>query len=330
MRSVFAAVALVSLSGCLSAAPDDSPTVSPGPAPPTEALSWGTRAEMPVPRTEVSCAGRDGKIYVLGGFDSTNTATSLFHGYDSATDRWTQLASFPIPIHHTGLVAYQGAVLVFGGYTGSFPFLGTNGIWRYDPAADAWSMDGSLPRARGAHATILQGPHVLLVGGAPQQPGQETYASVDVYDLAQRTFRTGPSLGATREHLAGAAAEGMAVAVGGRRMSLENFDSTESLAEGGDSWIQEDPLPTPRGGLAAAAWGSRVFVFGGERSGGTHDETEAFDAATRTWTEHERMPHARHGLCAATLEDGIHVIGGGPQPGLSVSAHHDVLRLDSG
>ncbi|HEX9816228.1 MAG TPA: kelch repeat-containing protein [Candidatus Thermoplasmatota archaeon] len=313
------------LSACLTSPNDPSRSDQPND---TGLIgTWTVRKDMPIPRTEVTCAAHKETIYVVGGFDATNTATTHFHKYDAGADTWTALASFPVAIHHTGLIARDDGLYAFGGYTGSFPFAGTNTVWHYDPDSNQWNLFTTLPRLRGAHATAALEDHVYLIGGAPQQPGAETYNNVDIYDFKTNTFRTGPSLSATREHLAGAAAAESVVAVGGRRMSLSNFGTTETLAADATSWTKAADMPTPRGGIAAATWNDSVFVFGGEGTQGTFDETESFDVTSGTWSTWPVTPHARHGLCAAALADGIHVIGGGPEPGLSVSAYHEVLSF---
>lgn len=319
------ALLLLLFSACLS--DPDGPTPTDAPDAASATANWTVRADMPIPRTEVTCAAHGTTIYVVGGFDATNTATNHFHRYDATTDAWTPLAPFPVAIHHTGLVAHDDEIYAFGGYTGSFPFAGTNTVWRYSPTSDEWSLSTTMPRLRGAHATAILDDQVYLIGGAPQQPGPETYSSVDIFDFATSTFRDGPTLAATREHLAASSAADTVVAVGGRRMSLSNFATTETLASTRSAWEPAEEMPTPRGGIAAASWESSVFVFGGEGVDGTFDETESFDVTTRSWSSWPPTPHARHGLCAVALQDGIHVIGGGPEPGLSVSVYHEVLSF---
>lgn len=288
--------------------------------------NWTTRAELPTPRTEVACAALNEKIYVVGGFNQNNLALPQFDAYDPKTDSWSRGADYPIAIHHTGLIAHGGALYVLGGYTGSFPFVGTTLAMKYDPATNSWTPETSLPRARGAHAVLYLQGEAHLIGGAPQQPGTETYRSTDVYNFTTRTWRAGPELAETKEHLAGTVIVETFVVAGGRRMSLNNLNTTETLAPGQTAWTRRAPMPTARGGIAAAPLGHDYAVFfGGERSGGTFVEAEGFHAATGSWVSFPPMPHGRHGLCAATLEDGIHVIAGGPQPGLTVSGHHEVL-----
>lgn len=311
------------------------------PSPPTEtrhsepdrllvpATNWTTRAELPTPRTEVACAALNGKIYLVGGFNQNNLALPQFDIYDPKADAWSRGADYPIAIHHTGIVAHAGALYVFGGYTGSFPFVGTTFAIRYDPATNAWTPETNLPRARGAHAVLYLAGEAHLVGGAPQQPGTETYRSVDIYNFTSRQWRSGPDLAETKEHLAGAVVDHTLVVAGGRRMSLNNFNTTETLAPGQAQWQSRQPMPTARGGIAAAALTSYAVFFGGERSGGTFVEAEAFETLSGRWGAFAPMPHGRHGLCAATLDDGIHVIAGGPQPGLTVSGHHEVLAFST-
>jgi hypothetical protein len=214
---------------------------------------------------------------------------------------------------------------------GTLPFVGVNTVLRYDTTQDAWTMEATLPRSRGAHAAVLAHDEVYLVGGAAQQPGNQAYAAVDVYHLATKAWRQAPDLSRPREHLAGAAANGTVAAVGGRLFTFtSNSDALDLLTPGAARWAEGAPMPTPRGGLAATSWNDRIIAVGGEGSGGTFADVEAFDATTGTWTRLPGLPTPRHGLCAVATAHGLHVIAGGPQPGFSASTAHELLAPEDG
>ena len=69
---------------------------------------------MPTPRTEVAATLLDGKIYVIGGFDSQGE-TNLVEAYDISKDFWGKIAPLPMPLHHTGAASVGGKVYVIGG-----------------------------------------------------------------------------------------------------------------------------------------------------------------------------------------------------------------------
>ena len=76
--------------------------------------SWTSKSPMPTPRTEVAAALLDGKIYVIGGFDSQGE-TNLVEAYDISKDFWGKIAPLPMPLHHTGAASVGGKVYVIGG-----------------------------------------------------------------------------------------------------------------------------------------------------------------------------------------------------------------------
>lgn len=80
-------------------------------------VAWEMRAPVPQPRTEVSAATLDGKIYLIGGF-AKEGVTARVEMYDPATDRWTSRASMPVALHHAGAAVLNGKLYVVGGLEG--------------------------------------------------------------------------------------------------------------------------------------------------------------------------------------------------------------------
>lgn len=86
----------------------------------------------------------DGKIYQAGGFWQTSTLNTrdFFGAYDIATDTYSSVAyaNLPVPLHSMGMVARDGKIYVFGGFTntGSGDVANTK-TYVYDIATNAWS-----------------------------------------------------------------------------------------------------------------------------------------------------------------------------------------------
>lgn len=328
---------LITAAGCVSPA-SPTPTTTPSASASSTTVTirpsagvepWADLAPIPVARTEIACA-TDGRLaHAVAGFDpATDLGVRRYEYYSVADDAWTSGPDLPVALHHTGLVLHEGALFVFGGYAGPFPFVGLAQAYRLDPGATAWVVETSLPRARGGHATVLAGSDVFLVGGASGQPG-DLHAAVDVYNLTTKSWSSAPDLGVARDHLTGGYAGGLVLAVGGREFSQNSNQNTlEALRPGDDQWTRGPPMPTARGGLAGAVRGDRLFAFGGETVSSTFDEVEAYSVANATWERFPSLPAPIHAPCAVSTPMGVHVIAGGPRPGFTTSADHRLLRVD--
>jgi N-acetylneuraminic acid mutarotase len=305
------------------------------PAPSTTAVqngyTWQRGSGLPTPRTEVAVAASETQVFVVGGFTADGEASGAVEMFDSSEGEWTRgsFPALPAPLHHTAMVSYRAQLYVFGGYRSDGS--ASSAVWSLNPyrqpvngtpGPGAWERRPDMPTARGAHAAVLVGGVVHVIGGASRFVGQAKLVRThEAYDLKQRTWTTLPPFPDPRDHLAAAAIGGDLLVVGGRKLSASlNTGRLDVFDTKAKTWKRGPDMPTPRGGIAAAALDERLFVFGGEQPSGTFDETEIYDPETRAWRAGPQMPTARHGLGAATnVYDSIAVVGGGPEPGLSVS-----------
>ncbi|MCH7953446.1 MAG: hypothetical protein IIC25_06110, partial [Chloroflexi bacterium] len=148
-------------------------------------LAWTSLAPMPSPRSEVAVGELDGRIYVIGGFDTSGATRTMVEVYDPATDSWSEAAPLPEPRHHAAAIGYGGKLYVFGGYLVSFRSP-TSTVYEYDPATDQWADVAEMPRIRAGHAVAEVDGRIYLIGGATFGPVDAplNIAEVDVWDLA--------------------------------------------------------------------------------------------------------------------------------------------------
>jgi N-acetylneuraminic acid mutarotase len=338
MRGAVLALVLLLVAACTAdrARDDASPSATTAGAA-QSGYEWQAGSGLPTPRTEVAVAADEAQIFVVGGFTADGEPSGVVEMFDASEGGWGSgpFPPLPEPLHHTAMVSDGGRLYVFGGYRedGS----ASSAVWSLiphrtlpgeAPGAGAWQRRPDMPTARGAHAAVLIGGTVHVVGGASRFGGQTRLISAhEAYDLKRRTWSTLAPLPDPRDHLAAAAIGDDLYVVGGRKLSLaRNTGRLDVFDTQARRWARGPDMPTPRGGIAAASVDDRLFVFGGEQPSGTFDETEIYEPRTRTWTDGPPMPTARHGLGAAAPSAGlgIAVVGGGLEPGLSVS---DVIEF---
>ncbi|MDC4224337.1 MAG: hypothetical protein MPW15_08955 [Candidatus Manganitrophus sp.] len=186
------------------------------------------RAPVPQPRTEVTAATLDGKIYLIGGFAKEGVTTRV-EMYDPATDRWTSRASMPVALHHAGAAVLNGKLYVVGGLEGGRSWKPSSGLWEYDPRTDQWSAKREMPTARGALGVGVSEGKLYAVGGLGATRPFELLGNTganEVYDPATDQWEKKAPLPTPRDHLTVAVVNGKIHAIGGRF----NSDYSENLA----------------------------------------------------------------------------------------------------
>ena len=97
---------------------------------------WQTLAPMPTARQELATAVLNGKIYAIGGYDSSGTPTNIVEVYDPATNTWTSAHPIPRALHHNSAAVAAGKLYSFGG-----PSTET---FVYDELNDSWLAVASM------------------------------------------------------------------------------------------------------------------------------------------------------------------------------------------
>ena len=116
----------------------------------------------------MAITGADGRIYAIGGFDSTSNAT--VEAYDTTTNVWTTVA--PMPTARYGLAAAtgpDGRIYAIGGVDGGSNILAT--VEAYDTTTNVWTAVAPMPTPR-YHLAAATGPdgRIYAIGGTNLAP----------------------------------------------------------------------------------------------------------------------------------------------------------------
>lgn len=135
-----------------------------------------------------------GKVMVTGG-----AASAQAEIFDPTTRAWTAAGQMATPRSFASAAALaDGRVLVIGGEDKNGAPLAAAEI--YNPATNAWSAAGAMAQSRVRFAALrLADGRVVVAGGANKSnAASQHYASVELYDPAQNTWRTIAPLSSNR------------------------------------------------------------------------------------------------------------------------------------
>jgi N-acetylneuraminic acid mutarotase len=269
--------------------------------------NWRGLASMPAARQEIAAAALNGRIFVVGGFDTSGTPTSSVFVYDVQADRWSSAADLPLATDHPSAAVARGTLFVFGA--------GDNRTFVYNEATNSWrDVARSRFQHRNTAAVAVINDVIFIAGGTGNDmAGNEAEA----YDPVTDTWRVLAPMRVGRNHCAGGAIGGKFYVAGGRpgdaaAVDLEVFDPATN------AWSTLPNMPTGRSGIAAAVVNGVLYTFGGEGVG-IFDNVEAFNPATNQWSRLGPMRTPRHGIWAAAIGTTVYLPGGATSPGLAAT-----------
>jgi N-acetylneuraminic acid mutarotase len=218
--------------------------------------SWRRLPDLPVPVDHASAAGMNGRVYVVGGYDTDRAARrTAFVLEDGA---WRRLPDMPDGRAAAAAAIARGRLYVVGGRNGHLGL-----------ARDAFvlSLDGRRwaripgPSAREHLAAAATQGRVYAVGGraAGIDSNERTF---EVYDPSARRWRRLVPLPQARGGTGAAGLAGRIVSVGGEQPGGTIARVYQYVARTG-RWSRLPDLPTPRHGLGVVAARGSVWVLAG-------------------------------------------------------------------
>src|SRR4051812_44905292 len=109
--------------------------------------AWATLHAAPASHFQPVVGAIAGKLYVIGGTNSSSVAFGRVDMYDPATNAWTSKATMPTARVGAAGSTLNGKFQVIGGRNGT-TYLNT--VEAFDPAANSWTTRPSMPTARAA------------------------------------------------------------------------------------------------------------------------------------------------------------------------------------
>ena len=277
--------------------------------------NWAPAAPLPARVQEMHAAVLSGRIYVAGGFDTTNQATAAAFRYDPVGDDWERIADLPEARHHMPLVVVGDTLYAVGGLL-SGSFNGATNLWVYREDLNEWHARAPLPVGRGASAAVAVYGFLVVVGGLG--PTQAHVAATAVYNPATDEWANFAPIPTLRDHLTAQVVDDIVYVIGGRAHNADiNFSAVEAFDLNVNVWATRAQMPSRRGGLGSAVIAGRIHTLGGESSQDVFPHHEVYDPVDNQWFIAPPLPTPRHGLAVAEIGGRIFAIGGGPQPGFA-------------
>lgn len=323
------------------------------PPPPVEnplLVGWeNVDAPIPTPRWYTSHAVVDGKLYVIGGWDSNDgyggPPVGANEVYDPATNTWTAKAPIPVPVRGAACAAIDGKIYVAGGSRTKRDVPDySDKLQIYDVATNSWSEGPPMPTARDLVTGFAAEGQFHVVAGTkddPENPGQLINTGEhEVYDPATNSWTTlnppgspWPLADASAAVVSRDAYQWVYFANGwwsGTQLSLAARWNAVSGGMYNDQWYQVGSLPV--GGnsgatLATVTDGTGTqwpAIFGGHFGPvGYYNKVfvyHDFDDPTfaNRWLRDTAMPYGRGGrMAVAQIGDYVYVAAGMGPVGLA-------------
>jgi N-acetylneuraminic acid mutarotase len=100
----------------------------------------------------------DGKLYVVGGVDDTNTTLSSVECFDLSTGVWSGVAPISTERYYHGVAVVDGKLYAMGGGDNTTTILSS--VECFDPSTGQWSATAAMSTARHSLAMVaLECPH---------------------------------------------------------------------------------------------------------------------------------------------------------------------------
>lgn len=242
--------------------------------------TWERLPDGP-PLQGMNLAAYGGKIYRIGGMQPQNKpgepqdirSVADVARFDPATGKWEALPPLPVPRSSHDVVVVGNTLVVVGGWTlkGKEKTEWPDSIELLDLSAPTltWTRAPQPFKRRALVATATDGK-VYVLGGFDEK--SQVVHSTTVYDVASRTWSSGPDLPGGSMNGFGPAAT---VVSGSVFVSVDDggLYRMNTSAQGWTKVAQATPRIVHR----LVTDGNRVLVLGGARSGKNSDLVEAIE-----------------------------------------------------
>ena len=247
-----------------------------------------------------------GKVYSVGGIDSSGTTTSHGYVYDPVQNTWTSIAAMPAVREKPGVAAMNGKLYVTGGWdaSGTTPVAETD---VYDPSANSWSTVSPNPQPTAAPGVAAANGKIYFVGGCLDAQCTPS-TTVEVYDPATDSWRSAAPYPQPVSWESCGAITGKVYCAGGLA-GRTTYSNGYVYDPGSDSWSPIASMPIDLWGSAYGAANGLLVVSSGVTAGGSTltNQGYAYDPTDDSWTA---IPNAQFPRVRGGGSCGFYKIGG--------------------
>jgi N-acetylneuraminic acid mutarotase len=178
-------------------------------------------------------------------------------------------------------------------------------------AISTWANAAPLSQARSQHAAVAVGSNIYTWGGYTGSASASTeLSSLEIYDAATNTWRTGASVPIVMRGQASAVAtDGRVYSFGGFSTTQGAISATYRYTPATNTWTAAAAMPIGQWEAGAATGNDgKIYVLGGQSS---NTANQVYNPTTNTWASAAAMPTGRFAEVVVKDAAGlIHAIGG--------------------
>jgi N-acetylneuraminic acid mutarotase len=155
--------------------------------------AWSAITPLPQALEAAGGAFLNGKMYVVGGWDTNGDALSTLYAYDPSSQTWNQEANLPQGLSGAAVATLNGQLYVVGGCTTGACSPTSDAAYRYDPGSNSWTQLASYPTAAAFAGCAGTGGQLVCAGGDDADTGA-TLTSTYIYDPSSNSWSQGASM----------------------------------------------------------------------------------------------------------------------------------------
>lgn len=268
----------------------------------SQSIFWQACSNMPdVRRNHASCY-LNGKVYVLGGYNSLTSKMNTNFEYDTLSESWTTKSPMSHSRSNLGVVALNDKIYAIGGD----PFLSS--IEEYSPDSNSWTEKSPMPTGRQHHGCVVVNNKIYAIGGL--KVGLVYSDANEVYNPDSNSWESKAPLPYNRE-LFGIASWNNNIYIFGGTDGTNLFNTVLCYNTITDNWATKAIMPTARFGLGTAVINNKIYVIGGGGlTGNSLSSVDVYDPATNQWESSSDMQVARKLTSSTSVNGKILVTGG--------------------
>jgi N-acetylneuraminic acid mutarotase len=281
---------------------------------------WTLKADIPTARSWTESCTIVGKIYVIGGTESTSPlgpSVGTMEVYDPILDSWDTTKE-PMPTARVEFVAcaVNGKIYAIGGATnhGASPF---GMVEEYDPLTNTWDDTTKTPmpttRKDAAYGVI---DNKIYVAGGSTVSNWVASNKLEIYDPETDSWETNlATMNIPMYQGQGAVINDKFYVIGGLIGPPWTGQKTTQIYDPAtDIWSLGADLDSGRVGHTTNGVAGKIYAIGGDRQPPPVLSVEEYDPNSNSWSPIDSAPFVKICHTASVFRNAIYVFSGSTTP----------------